>query len=112
MLKKSKICTFNSFISHNQNRNTSGPRNSRTFYLRIRLFAVPKHIPNLNIREFISTSLAYMRFLINFKEKIVIDLIENIKINDFINSLIMKKALISSRYMVRLLHAKHGEIWC
>ncbi len=31
---------------------TGGPRNSRTFYLRIRLFAVNKSIPDLKIREF------------------------------------------------------------
>ncbi len=31
--------------------NTGGPRNSRTFYLRIRLFAICKHIPNLIICE-------------------------------------------------------------
>jgi hypothetical protein len=35
-----------------KSRNTGGPRNSRTFYMRIRLFAVNKSIPDLRIREF------------------------------------------------------------
>jgi hypothetical protein len=30
--------------------NTGGPRNSRTFYLRIRLFAIAKNVPKLTIR--------------------------------------------------------------
>ena len=45
---------------------TGGPRNLRTFYLRIRLFAVSKQTPKFNIREFISISLAYMRFSTHF----------------------------------------------
>ena len=35
----------------------------------IREFAVCKHITKLNIREFISTFLVYMQFLIHFKEE-------------------------------------------
>jgi hypothetical protein len=31
---------------------TGGPRNSRTFYLRIRLFAVSNFKPKFHIREF------------------------------------------------------------
>jgi hypothetical protein len=31
---------------------TGGPRNSRTFYLRIRLFAICKNIQKFKIREF------------------------------------------------------------
>ncbi len=31
---------------------TGGPRNSRTFYLRIHLFAIDKHIPDLIICEY------------------------------------------------------------
>ncbi len=31
--------------------NTGGPRNSRTFYLRIRLFAISENIPDLKICE-------------------------------------------------------------
>jgi hypothetical protein len=34
---------------------TGGPRNSRIFYLRIRLFAVGKYVPNLKIRVFLPT---------------------------------------------------------
>jgi hypothetical protein len=32
--------------------NTGGPRNSRIFYLRIRLFAVSEYVLNLKIRGF------------------------------------------------------------
>ncbi len=43
-------------------RSTGDPRNSRTFYLRIRLFAVIKNVPKLSIRG----SLALIPSLICF----------------------------------------------
>ncbi len=49
---------------------TGGPRNSRTFYLRIRLFAICKNTQKFKIHEFESYSLAYLQFLkLIFEEK-------------------------------------------
>ena len=42
-------------ITTSKNIYTGGPRNSRIFYLRIRLFAVGKYVPNLKIRVFLPT---------------------------------------------------------
>ncbi len=43
--------------------NTGGPRNSRTFYLQIRLFAVGNFIPKFQICDLVYRSLAYSRLL-------------------------------------------------
>ena len=42
----------NGLLKHTLKCNTGGPRNSRTFYLRIRLFAVKENLPKFNICEF------------------------------------------------------------
>ena len=40
---------------------SGGPRNSRTFYMRIRLFAVTKYVPKLKIRGILGVSPSLIR---------------------------------------------------
>ncbi len=76
-----KLFIFQAFMSflHNECKHvdTGAPRNSRTFYLRIRFFTIEENIPKFIICDFDSASLAYVRFLNWFYNQKTTKLVEN-----------------------------------